>query len=59
MSSVTTLVPLNNSALMDSSAAQVHTVVSPTTHNIDTSDPVTKAVVDNIVGNLPTKKPQV
>lgn len=27
--------------------------------NTDLNDPVTKAVVDNIMGNLPTKKPLV
>ncbi|XP_075224265.1 zinc finger protein 385B-like isoform X2 [Lycorma delicatula] len=32
---------------------------SQTSTHIDTNDPVTKAVVDNIVGNLPSKKPQV
>lgn len=49
MSAVTTLVHPNPNAV-DQSQTSTH---------INTNDPVTKAVVDNIVGNLPTKKPQV
>lgn len=55
--------PVNSTGHADSSVThmdqQSPQVVSSVTHSIDTSDPVTKAVVDNIVGNLPTKKPQV